>query len=60
MKVTMTLEKPKLYKQPVEVVGSTAKTKIHVQDLNLFYGEKQALFSVNLDIKENEVTALIY
>ena len=57
--MAMTLEKPKLYKKPVEVLESTAKTKIHVQDLNLFYGEKQALFSVNLDIKENEVTALI-
>ena len=57
--MVMTLEKPKLYKQPVEVAESTAKTKIHVENLNLFYGEKQALFSVNLDIKENEVTALI-
>ena len=57
--MVMTLEKPKLYKQPVEGAVSTAKTKIHVENLNLFYGEKQALFGVNLDIKENEVTALI-
>lgn len=35
------------------------KSKIIVKDLNLFYGEKQALFDVSLDIKENEVTALI-
>ena len=34
-------------------------TKISVKDLNLFYGEKQALFGVYLDIHEKEVTALI-
>jgi phosphate transport system ATP-binding protein len=33
--------------------------KINVTDLNLFYGEKQALFGVDLAIRENEVTALI-
>ena len=36
-----------------------ATTKISVRDLNLFYGEKQALFGVSLDIYEKEVTALI-
>ncbi|WP_449622350.1 phosphate ABC transporter ATP-binding protein PstB [Robertmurraya sp. Marseille-Q9965] len=35
------------------------QTKIAVKDLNLFYGEKQALFDVSIDIKEKEVTALI-
>lgn len=34
-------------------------TKISVKNLNLFYGEKQALFGVSLDINEKEVTALI-
>ena len=34
-------------------------SKINVKDLNLFYGEKQALFGVDLAIRENEVTALI-
>ncbi|MBY6087929.1 phosphate ABC transporter ATP-binding protein PstB [Priestia flexa] len=38
---------------------SDKKTKISVSDLNLFYGEKQALYSVSLDIKEKEVTAFI-
>ncbi|MFO1443225.1 phosphate ABC transporter ATP-binding protein [Bacillus sp. Bva_UNVM-123] len=33
--------------------------KISVKDLNLFYGEKQALFGVYLDIYEKQVTALI-
>lgn len=34
-------------------------SKIAVKDLNLFYGEKQALYGVSLDIREKEVTALI-
>ncbi|MGM9922807.1 MAG: phosphate ABC transporter ATP-binding protein PstB [Bacillus sp. (in: firmicutes)] len=33
--------------------------KIKVEGLDLFYGEKQALYKVALDIKEKEVTALI-
>lgn len=33
--------------------------KISVNNFNLFYGEKQALFDVSLDIYEKEVTALI-
>lgn len=38
---------------------SNETTKIKVNDLNLWYGEKQALYSVSLDIKEKEVTAFI-
>jgi phosphate transport system ATP-binding protein len=34
-------------------------TKISARDLNVFYGEKQALFDVNLDILDSQVTALI-
>lgn len=34
-------------------------SKISVSDLNLFYGEKQALFGVTLNIEEKKVTALI-
>ena len=33
--------------------------KISAKHLNVFYGEKQALFDVSLDINQNEVTALI-
>jgi phosphate transport system ATP-binding protein len=39
--------------------GARYLTKISARDLNVFYGEKQALFDVNLDILENQVTALI-
>ena len=35
------------------------KTKISVQDLNLFYGNFQALYDVNLEIPANMVTAFI-
>lgn len=35
------------------------KIKISARDVNLFYGEKQALFDVKLDIREHAVTALI-
>lgn len=31
----------------------------HVENLNLYYGEKQALMDINLKIKKNHVTALI-
>ncbi|HEX5379808.1 MAG TPA: phosphate ABC transporter ATP-binding protein PstB [Phenylobacterium sp.] len=33
--------------------------KIRARDVNVFYGDKQALFDVSLDVPENAVTALI-
>ena len=35
------------------------KAKFKVQDLNLFYGDFQALHNINLELYENKVTALI-
>jgi phosphate transport system ATP-binding protein len=35
------------------------KPKIVCRDLNLFYGDKQALFDISIDIPEKKVTALI-
>jgi phosphate transport system ATP-binding protein len=35
------------------------KIKIRARDVNVFYGEKQALFDVSLDVPERSVTALI-
>lgn len=40
-------------------MNSENKTKIRVNDLDLYYGKKQALKGINMDIRENEVTALI-
>ncbi|MGL4797617.1 MAG: phosphate ABC transporter ATP-binding protein PstB [Paraclostridium sp.] len=34
-------------------------TKLSIKSLDLFYGEKQALKNLNIDIKEKKVTALI-
>jgi phosphate transport system ATP-binding protein len=36
-----------------------SRPKVVTRDLSVFYGEKQALFDVNLDIPEHQVTALI-
>ena len=33
--------------------------KITARDVNVFYGSKQALFDVSINIQEKEVTALI-
>jgi len=45
---------------PIDAVANTAReTKFHTRGVQVFYGEKQALFDVDLDIYENEVTALI-
>ncbi|OCS82883.1 phosphate ABC transporter ATP-binding protein [Caryophanon tenue] len=44
---------------PTAMAHTTKATKINVNNLNLFYGEKQALFDVCLNIQEKEVTALI-
>lgn len=35
------------------------KTKIAARDVDLYYGEKQALFDINIDIPKNRVTAMI-
>jgi phosphate transport system ATP-binding protein len=45
---------------PVEsAAAAAARPKISARNVNLWYGEKQALFNVSLDIIEREVTALI-
>lgn len=56
--MTMTISEASIFKSTTTSTGALP-TKIKVNDLNLYYGEKQALFNVNLDIKEKEVTALI-
>ncbi len=41
------------------MTDTKADTIIETQNLNLWYGSKQALFSVNIQIPEHQVTALI-
>ena len=33
--------------------------KIKAKNVDVFYGKKQALYNIGLDIEENQVTALI-
>jgi len=45
---------------PAGFIADTAEDpKIRTRGCSVFYGDKQALFDVDLDIQENEVTALI-
>ncbi len=39
--------------------NNQTKIKMRGRNVNVFYGEKQALFDVNLDIEQNKVTSLI-
>jgi phosphate transport system ATP-binding protein len=42
-----------------EAHHATGPTKLSARDVNVFYGEKQALFDVSLEMPEKAVTALI-
>jgi phosphate transport system ATP-binding protein len=44
---------------PPAAEPASARAKMSTRNLNLWYGEKQALLDVSLDIVEREVTALI-
>ena len=40
-------------------MNAVGRKKLEISKLNLFYGDKQALFDIGIDIFENNVTALI-
>ncbi|MCD5323580.1 MULTISPECIES: phosphate ABC transporter ATP-binding protein PstB [Pontibacillus] len=40
-------------------MADTKSSVFNVKDLNLWYGDNQALYDINMDIKENDVTAII-
>jgi len=40
-------------------MSKNKKPKISARNLNLFYGSRQALFDINIDITSNQVTSLI-
>ena len=42
-----------------EAIQNVANPQIEVKDLNLWYGEKQALKNINIQIPKNSVTAFI-
>ncbi|MGB5398459.1 MAG: ATP-binding cassette domain-containing protein, partial [Gammaproteobacteria bacterium] len=41
------------------VIDSATQNAIHTEHLNLWYGTFQALFDINLDIKQGIITSLI-
>src|SRR5438270_619193 len=45
--------------RPVFVADTKAPVKVRSNHLNFFYGDKQALYDINLDIREKQVSALI-
>lgn len=50
------------FEQPAEMLHAVpdgVPCKIKARDVNVFYGDKQALFGIDLDIPERRVTALI-
>jgi len=50
---------PTMEKRQECSVRDATKVKMAARDLNVFYGDKQALFDVELDIRSRQVTALI-
>ncbi len=45
--------------RPVFEANPDAKPKVTASNLDFYYGAKQALYGINLDIREKQVTALI-
>ena len=43
----------------LHAVPKGVSVKITARDINVYYGDKQALFDIDLDIPEHQVTALI-
>jgi len=55
----MTLQRDDALAQGPGAAASGPAIKIRARDINVFYGPKQALFDVSLDMTEKSVTALI-
>lgn len=45
--------------EPVRQFNANAELKIEIKNTNFFYGSKQALFDINIPIRERQTTALI-
>ena len=57
MTTIMTDPRPALAAAPER--AATSNAKVSTRDVVLHYGEKQALFGIDLDMPANQVTALI-
>jgi phosphate transport system ATP-binding protein len=57
---THAIDMKSILRDPKDQAGtSTSEVCIKVENLNLFYGEKQALHNINMDIPKQKVTAYI-
>lgn len=54
-----THEKEKERKRKLDIFDFTGETAISVKDVDLWYGDFQALKKINMDVKKLEITALI-
>lgn len=60
MKMEMTMKRQEIAtKTMIDGADIAAAHKMSGKEVNVFYGEKQALFNVNLNIAANKVTSLI-
>ncbi len=59
MEITKEKDTDDLSSSSPDTVEMTEEPRISCRDVNVYYGAKQALFGVNLDIRNNQVTSLI-
>jgi phosphate transport system ATP-binding protein len=57
--MTTIMAEPSITRSAAHDAPAPVHTKVTARDVSVFYGEKQALFGVDLDIPQNQVTALI-
>jgi phosphate transport system ATP-binding protein len=51
---------PRLHIQPRATADTSSREiRLRARDINVFYGDKQALFDISLDVEDHAVTALI-
>ena len=53
------LKEPSLMANPPQPKAAAQKIKVAARDVSVFYGDKQALFDVDLDVPANQVTSLL-
>ena len=56
---TSSVEKPLLEEGILDATMSTLQPRLTCREVNVYYGEKQAIDNVNLDVRSNEVIAFI-
>jgi len=56
---TITPPRPQVAVSASATRAASGQVKVHAKDVSVYYGDKQALFDVSLDMPEKSVTALI-